>query len=311
MFEFIKEYINEIGQQHILIMSSTKKDTTDKMESLDWMVRNMEFISPVIYNEFVKTCRDLYNMDNSEKITYFFSGHISDVLLNMRRLIIESSNDTAKPALKRLLPSYLEALEIAFLNEFNQERSIEIGIHDVLIKIITQESKEEKVSVLAEKCMAILMKKDDLIKKCAIKTEFIIWLSNTLNKRHKDIVSYISSFKLLSLTFKSIPVTEMVLKHNSNLPIDIIRFLRISKNSNLVMDANADALLSFSYCLSLLDHVKPADQIEIVIEVANEMPIMKIKKILYKALRNFGKKTNFLEVLHRNGMLDVINNSAV
>lgn len=265
IFEFIQEFVNEIAMNNIAIIKSAKKGSTDKMDTLDWMVRNIEFVSPKIYANYIKVCHDIYEKNNPEKTSMYFSAHGSDVLQSLKKLITETIDPNAMSGIKKLLPSYLEAMEIGLLNEYNQEKAVETGIHDMMISIVTDEDVDEGVSLRAEKCISILMTKDNLINKCIGKTNFVKWLANSLKKKSSDIILTESRLNILSMAFKSTPVTEVMLKHNINLPNEVIRQLRSSKASNAVLDANSAAFYSFSLCTTLLDYVTPPEQLDPII----------------------------------------------
>ncbi len=308
IFEFIREFVNEIAMNQISIIKSAKKGSTDKMDSLDWMVRNIEFVSPKIFSNYIKICHEIYEKNNPEKSSLYSMAHSSDVLISLKKLILETIEPNAVAGIKKLLPNYLEALEVALLNEFNQERGVEMNMHDVLISIITEEDIDEAVSLRAEKCMSILLAKDNLIHKCISKNVFVKWIANCLKKKASDIILVESRLNILSMAFKSTPVTEMVLKNNISLPNELIKQLRTSKASNAVLDANVTAFYNFSTCTSLLDYVTPPELLEIVIDIANEVPVNRLKQTLYKGLNNFAKKSQYLDIIHKNGMLEAIRN---
>lgn len=309
IFEFIQEFVNEIAMNQISTIKSIKKGSTDKMDSLDWMARNIEFVSPKIFNNFIKTCHDIYEKNNQEKTTMYFTAHGSDVLSSLRKLILETMEPNAVNGIRKLLPNYLEALEVGLLNEYNQERAIELSLHDILITIITDETLDEAVSLRAEKSMAILLTKDNLIHKCIAKQSFVKWLALCLKRKASDIILMESRLNILSMAFKSTPVTELILKHNSSLPNQILKQLRTSKTSNAVLDANVSAIYNYSNCTSLLDYVTPPELLEILIDTANEVPVNRLKTIMYKSLNNFAKKGQYLDVIHKSGMLEVIRNA--
>ena len=310
IYDFIKEFVNEIALSHIRSIQSRRKGTTDKMESLDWMTRNNEFVSPKLFARFVRVCHDIYDKSGQEKTAMYFADHDSDVLLNIRDALLEAIKPNTNEMVKGYLPNYLEALEIALLNEYNQERGVEIGIHDIMITVITGEV-DEGVSLRAEKCMSILLAKDTLIQKCVGKTVFVKWLANCLRKKNSDIILAESRLNILAMAFKSTPVTENILKHNNNLANEVVKQLRSSKASNAVLEANVQAFYNFSTCSTLLDYITPPEVLETVIEIANEVPINKLKQTLYKGLNNFVKKQKFLELIQKSGMLEVIRNTTI
>ena len=306
VFDFIQEFVNEIASNQIATVKSAKKGPTDKMDALDWMVRNIEFLSEKLYANFIKVCREIFEKNSPEKTSMYFSAHGSDVLISLRKVILESIDANVVPGIKKLLPSYLEALEIALLNEYNQERAVEQGIHDILILIITSDKIEDGVTLRAEKCISILLAKENLINKCVGKPEFVKWVAGCLKKKTSDISLTESRLNILSIAFKSTPVSERVLKENVSLANEVIKQLRSSKASNSVLDANVQAFFNFSLCTPLLDYVTPPELLENVIDVANEVPVNRLRQTLLKGLMNFMKKPQYLEIINSNGMADMI-----
>jgi hypothetical protein len=306
IFEFIQEFVNEIAINSITCVKSTVKDTTAKMDSIDWMVRNIEFVSPKIYNNFIKMCHDIYQKNNTEKTSLYHMDHTSDVLFSLKKLILDTIEPNALTGIKKLCPAYLESLEVVCLNEANQAKAIEQQIHEILMNIITDPTVDETVSVRAEKSLSILLAKDNLIHKAIQKNHFVKWLANSLKKKSSDIVLTESRLNILALSFKSTAVTEMLLKHNVNLPNEVFKQLRQSKTSNVVLESNINCVYNFSTCTSLLDYITPPDVLETVIDTANEIPVTRIKKIIYNTLYNFSKKSQYQDVIVRNGMMDTI-----
>ena len=53
IFEFVQEFVNEEAMNCIRIIDSKQKTPTQKMDSIDWILRNNEFIAPKLYSNFV------------------------------------------------------------------------------------------------------------------------------------------------------------------------------------------------------------------------------------------------------------------
>ena len=92
IFEFIQEYVNEIAMNCIYTVKSDSKANTEKMDSVDWFARNIEFVSMKLFDKFLKVCIDLKDdpKNPEAKMILYSSPHSSGVLTSLRRLVIET-----------------------------------------------------------------------------------------------------------------------------------------------------------------------------------------------------------------------------
>lgn len=133
----MQEFVNEEAMNCIRIIDSKQKTPTQKMDAIDWILRNNEFISPKLYSNFVQRCYELYNKSSTSQSSFFFIEHTSDILISFKKLIEESTGSYQGQGAKELLNKYLEMLSIALFSQFNVEQAIKLGIHLDLIQIIT------------------------------------------------------------------------------------------------------------------------------------------------------------------------------
>jgi hypothetical protein len=114
----------------IYSIRSELKSTTQKMDCIDWLGRNLEFISLKLFDKFVKVCIELKNdVKHSEaKISLYDSPHSSGVLFSLRRLIVQTQDTSVPIAVKKHLPQYLRLLEIALFNKKNAEKGHDMSL---------------------------------------------------------------------------------------------------------------------------------------------------------------------------------------
>jgi hypothetical protein len=48
--DFIQEYVNEQGMHYIRRMYNLSTTPTEMMDGADWFIRNIEFVSPKLFN---------------------------------------------------------------------------------------------------------------------------------------------------------------------------------------------------------------------------------------------------------------------
>ena len=110
--------------------------------------------------------------------------------------------------------------------------------------------------------------------------------------------------------FKGPSIGEVLIRSNQDLPSDLIDLVMITRQGDeKYLTKNMDALVNFSECSSLLDYLQPAEKIEVLINLSHELAHNRPKYMTYSIFKNLSKRNQFLQVLHKNGMLDVIRNT--
>jgi hypothetical protein len=234
LFSFMQEYVNEEAMQCLTVIKSHKKTTTEKYDALDWMVRNIEFVSPKIYTSLLKACKDAYEKGPEDQFfrTFFAQAHGSEIIATLRRLVLESLEASNEDPIRSFLINYVEGLEVVLFNNYNQEKSIEMSLHEILITILTEEVISEEVSLLSERCLSILLSQNNLILKCIHKGAFVRWIANCLKKKTIDLNLIESRLKILGIAFNSVPVAELILKQNPLLIKELFELIKITQTNH-------------------------------------------------------------------------------
>lgn len=155
----------------------------------------------------MKTCFEVYSKNNPEKTSLFYSSHTSEVILTLRKLVLETQENSASSGVKSLLSKYLEVLEILLRSDFNKDKAINAGFHEILVNVVTQEEIDDFSRSLTQNCLSLLLQKDYLINKCINRHQFSKWVAFCLDKLPKEVRFYTSLFEILQNCFKSTAVT--------------------------------------------------------------------------------------------------------
>merc|ERR1711862_645331 len=114
-----------------------------------------------INEKFIENCKKLYVSGQSTEILTNQGPHTSQVCKTIKRLIEDCSN-FKQSSLVKLLPKYLNYLEIIVQSAFNHQKMQDLGIHLVLIKIIVYYYDRDDLNVvyyLTIKNLSIIMSK--------------------------------------------------------------------------------------------------------------------------------------------------------
>lgn len=194
----------------------------------------------------MKKCRDLYSLPASspEKVNFFHTDHISNVLGSAKRLLIETQDDLSSEGVKQNLPQYLKILEICHYSLYNRKKSIKREIPEILINIICKGRDllemrvKRSVYYLSQVCFSQLLEQENLVKKCVDIPKFAKWISTSLDSKPDNCIELLPTFKILQSAFQSVTVTEIILRHNYGIIKDLIKITKTSKMENDVLLMN-------------------------------------------------------------------------
>lgn len=183
-------------------------------------------------------CAEINNKSNPEKKTLYHMNHNSDVLVSMRRLIVETISPKSSREMKDLLLQYLHVLKILLINEYNQREAIKLDLHDILVSITLTDKIERGVRFKAVDSLSFLIHQGNLVNKITKDNTFCEWLSGTLVDLPQDMFSTGRVLEIFIQCFKSSIVTKKLLDINENLVNQIIRILAKTKADHKALEAN-------------------------------------------------------------------------
>lgn len=277
IFEFIQEYVNEIASDCIYTIKSEHKSATQKMNCLDWLARNIEFVSMKLFDRCVKLCIQLKDDPNqTARQILYQSPHNSTVLISLRRLIIETQDANVSEGIRKQLPQYLRLLEICLFNDTNVKKAFEDSFDQLMLNIITEQSSPipvgsnmtslqssmksvgrlRKISIsemsknLAKSCLNLIVQGNvTAINTVAQRPYFIEWISRALDYGAKldvtNTTAWYSTFQIMRSCFKSTAISELCLKENGGMVVDLIKATRDTITDEAVLTANLEVSVIF------------------------------------------------------------------
>jgi hypothetical protein len=88
LWSFTQRYIDEQVIDSIQLLRSSEYNIREKMNQMDWLARNAEFLSPDSISKCLLGFKDLYNSDQvSMKNAFISSKHTSNAVITVVNLI--------------------------------------------------------------------------------------------------------------------------------------------------------------------------------------------------------------------------------
>lgn len=88
LWSFTQRYIDEQVIDSIQLLRSSEYTIREKMNQMDWLARNAEFLSPDSISKCLLAFKDLYNNDQvSLKNAFISSKHTSNAVITVVNLI--------------------------------------------------------------------------------------------------------------------------------------------------------------------------------------------------------------------------------
>jgi hypothetical protein len=104
------------------------------------------------------------------------------ILITMKQLILDTQLGSTNASGSHYLPSYLSALEILLMSEYNQELAMELEYQDLIIGILGRDDLDIADKYKCIDCFALICQKGNLINKCFKNQEFATFCANLTNK---------------------------------------------------------------------------------------------------------------------------------
>ena len=274
--QFVQEFINEQALYCITVIKSATKSGTEKMDCVDWILRNIEFASPKLVSLFIKTANTIKDTPDPAKTTLYFSEHTSEIIVSFSRLLNESIAAHKSDNLREMLPSYLSLLEIVLNSAFNRKLSKENYVQNMLIEIITDSKGFDKdTRQMASNCFALMSLEENVVNQAIVNDEFAPWIAFSVSGIGSELLESKSILMIILACSKSNFVTNKLLVHNEELAKELISLLNSSKSINEILELNLEILHQLTVQEKILNTLEPPRIIEVIIEISSEVPVEK------------------------------------
>ena len=145
-----------------------------------------------------------------------------------------------------------------------------------------------------------------MIANCIGNSNFIAWIAFSLERIGSKLGQAKTVLQIFKACANNTHATNTLLNENPELPNALISMLNQTKSVNTLLETNLDIMYLISIQSKVLELIKPSSQIETIIELANEVPIVKYKKQCYKILSNMSSRPNLKRVIADFGMTEVV-----
>ena len=246
IYDFMQEFVNEMASNCIYSIKNPNKLATEKMDCIDFMVRNIEFVSAKLFDLFEETCFDLFKIKNSPVSNFYHSVHKSNINDTLVRIFESIGNSNMDGAAKKWMPRYLEVSEIVLLSKFNQNALFEMNFHKILINLVLA-NEGQKTRDLSITCISHFIQHPKAREFYLNDNHLARIMSKIFRKNINSDFARLGYFKLLSGFMIAEDTATQLLEYNSQFMIDIID--QLEKSSEFGDDAlvhNLAAIYSYS-----------------------------------------------------------------
>jgi hypothetical protein len=109
----------------------------DKMNRMDWLARNAEFLSPDSITKCLLGFKELYNTDNLNlKNAYINAKHTSNAILTVIHLIEHTKMLNRDDETVSRLAILLSILEPLLINDMNLEKALHANVMELLLSLL-------------------------------------------------------------------------------------------------------------------------------------------------------------------------------
>ena len=234
VYNFIEEFINEICLEHLTTLKSTMRTATEKMDSVDWFARNVEFVSPKLFGKLLDTCYDEYKKEKDGK-NFFMVEHNSSIMTSLKRLLTQAIKDQNRDAWIKWLPSHLTLTEIALLSEYNRDLAVNKNYADFLLTLTLDEQYTKEVNKIALSCVSLALQDDRAVAGVIQNEKFSKFLAYGMEKEFDDPRNLKSVLMLLQAGFSTEGLPEVLIDENPNIVnLILVSFQKYKDDEELV-----------------------------------------------------------------------------
>lgn len=139
IWSFLQRYIDEQSVDMVQEIRMPEVSLNQKMDRMDWLARNAEFMSPESIIKCLTAYKDLYNFENTnERNLYVKAIHSSEAIFTVINLINHMKMVAQDEETNSRMVILLSILEPLLVNDMNLEKALlpELKIVQTLTEII-------------------------------------------------------------------------------------------------------------------------------------------------------------------------------
>eukprot|EP00826_Nyctotherus_ovalis_P064683 TRINITY_DN9492_c0_g4_i2.p1 TRINITY_DN9492_c0_g4~~TRINITY_DN9492_c0_g4_i2.p1 ORF type:complete len:423 (+),score=53.00 TRINITY_DN9492_c0_g4_i2:156-1424(+) len=309
---YIQQFTDQRAIDKIAKMQSSNADYTSKLNSLEWLLRNRNYLNDKASLEMVETFKEAMGSSSTEGNTSFLK-HSSDIMSQLVKSIREIKKPNSEEEQAQALSDatiVLSILEASLVNEQNVDSGLSLGLMEDLIGCIgvllsSYQFKAARNEVkLAVRCLTYCFQNPRA-------PDLLINSANGL----PTLLSLIDSYLDEELVANSLKILRNCLKDNAQydkilqkVPALLGALLRTVKKSesDIVLEEAMAALRSCTrkqYALSLIDDL---GLLESLCEIAGRKAPSRARDYCLDVLANCCKSAKLTAYIKDAGVYDMI-----
>eukprot|EP00347_Sterkiella_histriomuscorum_P022366 403330738 len=155
LYTFLQKFIDEHGVSKIKKLRSQDVNLKEKMNIMDWVARNSEFLTAQPIQESIAAFKELYNTENATlKNAYIFAKHSSNVIQTICVILKQLSSQAKDEENQQKLSIIYSILEPLLINDQNLEKCLmQEGLNEMLNSIQGGTAIVDKPPVYVKYCI--------------------------------------------------------------------------------------------------------------------------------------------------------------
>lgn len=131
-----------------------------------------------------------------------------------------------------------------------------------------------------------MFKKGSVVRICMKNQTFSKMLSSCTINYSGSSHSIMFKLKMLSLAFTIPEICDFIIRLNSQMPVELIDLLDITRNNREALGDNISVIKHYSENTALLEFLKPVNKVIIIVELAKEVKSQRLRKDLIQVIKN-------------------------
>ena len=164
LYFMIQRFIDEHAVDRIKQLRSQEVTLKDKMNIMDWLARNSDFLSADPIQDCIQAFKELYNTENATlKNAYIFAKHSSNVIQTIVGSLEQYQKQTRDEEVSQKLTILFSILEPLLINDQNLDKALSMQGVVIITKFLDRNSITDKPSIFVKyliRCLTSCLRQD-------------------------------------------------------------------------------------------------------------------------------------------------------
>lgn len=137
LYFMIQRFIDEHCTDRIKLLKQSDVNLKDKMNVMDWLARNADFLSHDPIQECIYAFKELYNTENATlKNAYIFAKHSSNSIQTIMVILEQYQKQTRDEEVNQKLSILFSILEPLLINDQNLDKALQLQATSLITKFL-------------------------------------------------------------------------------------------------------------------------------------------------------------------------------